>query len=135
MYGVSSRHGKEDCILLNKSIYGLVQAVCQYYKKAVVILKKWEFIGGNDDPCLYFKKNEKGVDVALYIDDNLMVADDETIGKAITALKENGLMLKIMEWLQDYLSCEVQFSMDKKRSWLGQPYLIKNLEKSLVIML
>ena len=30
--------------------------------------------------------------------------------------------------LQDYLSCEIKFSDDKKRVWLGQPHLIKNLE-------
>ena len=32
-----------------------------------------------------------------------------------------------MEGLQDYLSCEVTFSMDEKEAWLGQPHLIKNL--------
>ena len=26
---------KDDCIILNKCIYGLVQVACQYYKKAV----------------------------------------------------------------------------------------------------
>ena len=37
-------------------------------------------------------------------------------------------MLKIVEGLQDYLSCEIKFSEDKKRAWLGQPHLIKNLK-------
>ena len=34
-----------------------------------------------------------------------------------------------MERLEDYLSCEVKFSKGKKRDWLGQPQLIKNLAK------
>ena len=33
-----------------------------------------------------------------------------------------------MERLQDYLSCKIKFSNNKKHAWLGQPHLIKNLE-------
>ena len=44
---------KDDCIILKKCIYGLIQAARQYYKKAVEILKNSGFEGGNIDPCLY----------------------------------------------------------------------------------
>ena len=47
---------KDDCIILNKCIYGLIQAAHQYYKKAVE-----SFVGGNIDPCLYVKKSAKGI--------------------------------------------------------------------------
>ena len=58
-----------DCIILNKCIYGLVQAAQQYYKKAVEILKSSGFVGGSIDPCLYVKRSAKGVvHVALYRD-------------------------------------------------------------------
>ena len=43
-----------------------------------------------------------------------MVGDIEAIGDAITALEENRLVLRIMERLQDYLSCEIKFSADKR---------------------
>ena len=33
-----------------------------------------------------------------------------------------------MKGLQDYLSCKIKFSKDKKRVWLGQPHPIKNME-------
>ena len=80
--------------------------------------------------------NEKSiVYVSLCVDDNLMVGDVETIDEAISALKENGLVLKIIEALLDYLSCEVKFSKDRKRAWLGQSHHIKNLVKNLVIKL
>ena len=36
--------------------------------------------------------------------------------------------MKVVEGLQDYLSCEIKISDDKKRAWLGQPHLVKNLE-------
>ena len=44
--------GRYDCIILNKCIYGFVQAARQYYKKAIKIQKNSGFIGGNVDPCL-----------------------------------------------------------------------------------
>ena len=76
---------------------------------------------GNDNPCLYVKKSAKGVVyVALYVDDSLMVGNIEAKDR------ENGLVLEIMERLQDYLSYEIKFSTDKKRAWLGQPHLMKN---------
>ena len=31
--------------------------------------------------------------------------------------------------LQDYLSCNIKFTKDKKRAWLGQFHVIKNMEK------
>ena len=111
--------GKDDCIIFNKCIYGLVQAARQYYKKAVKILKNLGFEAGNVDPCLYVKKSAKGVVyIALYVNDNLMGC--AAIDDSISALKNNMLILKVMEGLQDYLSCKIKFSKDKKRAWLGQ---------------
>ena len=51
---------KDDCIILNKCIYYLVQAARHYYKKTVEILKNLGFVGGNVDPCLNFEKSIKG---------------------------------------------------------------------------
>ena len=57
-----------------------------------------------------------------------MVGNIATIDDTIEALKSKGLVLKIVEGLQDYLSCKIKISEDKKCAWLGQPHLIKNLE-------
>ena len=51
--------GKDDCIILNKYIYGLVQAARKYYKKDAMILKNLGFIGDNLKPCLYMKKVQR----------------------------------------------------------------------------
>ena len=50
---------KDDCVILNKCINGLVQTSGKCCKIAVKILKKAGFVGGNVDPCLYVKKSEK----------------------------------------------------------------------------
>ena len=100
-------------------------------QKAIEILNLG-FVGGNVDPCLYVKKSAKGVVyIALYVNNNLMIGDMAAIDDAISALKNIRIVLKVMEGWQHYLSCEIKFSNDKKRAWLGQPHLLKNLEKKL----
>ena len=120
--------GKDDCIILNKCIYGLVQAVRQYYKKAIKTLNSLGFIGGNINPCHYVKKSAKGIVYILYLDDNLIIGNILAIDDTIEALKSKGLVLKIVEGLQKYLSC---ISDDKKRAWLGQSHLIKIWRRNL----
>jgi len=43
---------KDECLLLLKSIYGLVQGAQQWWKKLISILKKIGFKGSNADSCL-----------------------------------------------------------------------------------
>ena len=98
------------------------------FRQQCNITKK--LIGGNVNPCLYIKKIEKDIEyIPFYVDNNLMVGDLEAIFKAITALKENALVLKIEERLHNYLTCNVRYSGDKKRAWLGQSHLIESFEK------
>ena len=96
---------KDDCIILNKCTYGLIQVARQYDKKAVKILKNSGFMGGNDNPYLYVKRSAKGiVYVGLYVDCNLMIGNMVTIDDTIVAVERKGLVLKIVEGPQDYLS-------------------------------
>ena len=102
--------------------------------KALEILQNSKFTEGNIDPFLYVKNNAKGiVYVALKIEDNLMLGNIEAIDDATAAIKENRLVLKILEGLQNCLSCETKFSMDRKRAQLGQPHCIKTWLKCLAI--
>ena len=81
------------------------------------------------------KRVQKGtVYVAMYVDETLMLGNVDAINDAIAALKEIGQVLKIVEGLQDYLSRE-KILTEKKKTWIEQPHLIKNLAKSLGIML
>ena len=43
-----------------------------------------------------------------------MIGNIEAINKAITVFNDNGLLFKVIERLQDYLSCEVKFLRMKK---------------------
>ena len=65
----------------------------------------------------------------MYLDDSLIVGDIEVIDDYIAAIKENRLVQKPIEGLHYYLSCKINFSMEKNRAWLKQPYLIQNVAK------
>ena len=69
---------------MGKCFCGLIQAARQYNKKAVQILNKVGFTGGNIDTFLFMKENAKGiVDVALDIDGNLMIKNPEAIDERV----------------------------------------------------
>ena len=74
-----------EILILDKCIFGLVQSARQYHKKAVTILKKIGFEGGEVDPCLYMHESTKfgRVYIALYVDDNLIVGKEEAINEVI----------------------------------------------------
>ena len=56
------------------------------------------------------------------------MGNPEAIDAVIALLKAEGLVLKIEDDLHDYLSCEIVFSPDRSKAWLGQPHSISNLE-------
>ena len=79
-------------------------------------------VGGNVNPCLYVKKSLKGiVYIALYVDDNLMVSNVKAKDDTTSALKNSGLVLKVVKGLQDYFSCKIKFSKDMKKAWQNRP--------------
>ena len=95
----------------------------------LTVLKGIGFEGGNIDPCLLFKKTKKGlVLIGLYVDDLLIIGDEQDIDVVIQDIKKH-FKVKIEGVLKDYLSCEIRFSANGKKAWIGQPHLIKKMEK------
>ena len=66
--------------------------------------------------------------IVFYVDDNLMVGNVEVINDAITVLKDNGLVLAVVEGLHDYLSCEINASKDKKGLGWDSPISYKHIQ-------
>ena len=61
------------------------------------------------------------------MDDNLLIGHPKAIEDAIEQMKKHGFILKIEDDLNDNLSCEIQFSKDRTKAWLGLPHLISTL--------
>ena len=122
-------HEEDEVLLLQKTIYGLVQAARAFYKQLSKVLRKIGFTGGYADPCLYSRKGKKGtVHIALYVDDCYCCGDMEEIEAVIEELKENNFTLKIDKEMSDYLSCQIEFSKQRDKAWIGQPHLIKKIQ-------
>ncbi len=124
-------HDPDECLLLQKTIYGLVQSARQFYKKFVNTLRnKLGFKGGYADPCLLTRRCDKGiVFIALYVDDCFCCGNKEAIQETVKLIQEAGFNVTIENEMTDYLSCEILFSRDRKKCWIGQPHLIRKLEK------
>jgi Reverse transcriptase (RNA-dependent DNA polymerase) len=83
--GFSSTHKNGDFVLkLKKSLYGLVQAPCTFYKYLTTNLKKFGFSCADSiDPCLWINHKTKLICV-IYVDDCLLFSKEiSTIYKFI----------------------------------------------------
>ena len=75
---------KEDCLILQKAIYGLVQVARQFWKKIVDKMQEAGFQLSEADPCMLYKEDERGLCIIIiYIDDMLgtLRKHDEKIPK------------------------------------------------------
>lgn len=118
----------DECVKLEKAIYGLVQAARQYYRFFATTLKDLDFKVSLADPCLLTRQDARGiVYFAVWVDDSLVIGDKEAVVAAISDLEKKGLVLKITESLKDYLGCEITFDKDGKTAWIRQPHQIKKL--------
>ena len=126
---------REDCLILQKAIYGMVQAARQFWKKIVDKMQEGGFKLSEADPCMLYKEDEKGVCIIIiYIDDMLIIGKEEAIDDAIKILQGH-FQVKGPTSLEEYLGVQIVQSDDGKKAWLGQPTIIKswrnNLEKEL----
>ena len=75
---------KEDCLILQKPIYRLVQAASRFWKKLVGKMQEEGFHLSEADPCMLYKEDEKEVCIIIiYIDDMLVIGKEENIDAAI----------------------------------------------------
>ena len=48
-----------ECLLLNKAIYGLVQSAREFYRTLIEVLKSVGFIKNKSDPCLFVEMGKR----------------------------------------------------------------------------
>jgi hypothetical protein len=121
----------DEVVLSLKAIYGTVQAARAFGNHFVKIMIKIDFKQSAADPCLFIRRDENGVVcVIIHIDDGFFFGDQPAVDSMLAQLEAEGLKLKVKHTLEDCLSCQVLFSKDEKRSWIGQPHMIKTIESS-----
>mgnify|MGYP006197636723 FL=1 len=118
-----------ECLVLKKSIYGLVQAARQWWKKFVSTLKEFDFVPSQADPCLLYRENKYGKCVIImYVDDCLLIGSKEAIDVATKEISD-AFKVKIEDQMEDYLGCEFKLNQEGTKGWLGQPHVVRTLEK------
>ena len=64
----------------------------------------------------------------MYVDDSLLIGNDEAIEAVIRDIEDSGFKLKVSGELDDYLSCEIMFNEDGSVAWIQQPHLVEKIE-------
>jgi Reverse transcriptase (RNA-dependent DNA polymerase) len=122
--------GPNQCVHLDKALYGLVQAAQQFYIKFANVLKDLRIKVSYADPCLFHRHDKHGrIILVIHIDDCYVVGDRQAIKLFIKELSDKGLKTKVSPGANDYLCCEVLVDYTRQIGWIGQPTLFKNLEQ------
>ena len=104
---ISEDVDKEDCLTLQKAIYGLVQAARQSWKKIVDKMQEGGYQLSEADPCMLYREDERGVCIIIiYIDDMLIIGKEEAIDAAIKVLQGH-FQVKNPTSLEDYLGVQI----------------------------
>ena len=107
----------------------MVQAARQFWKKIVHKMQEGGFHLSKVDPCKLYREDERGICIInIYIDDMLIIGKEEAIDDAIKVLQGH-FQVKDPTSLEDYLGVQIVQIDDGKKAWLGQPTIIKSLEK------
>ena len=107
----------------------MVQVTRQFWKKIVDKMQEGGFQLCEADPCMLYKEDERVVCIIIiYIDDILIIGKEEAIDAAIKVLQGH-FQVKDSTSLEVYLGVQIVQSADGKKAWLGQPTIMKSLEK------
>ena len=81
------------------------------------------------DPCLLDRETKLGLCmIIIYVDDMMVIGHKESWIDVQERVKEV-FSMKTETNLTDYLGCEFHVNKDKTKGWLGQPSIIRSLEK------
>jgi len=122
-------HHTDECLLLLKTSYGLIQVARHYFDFFSKTLVDIGFQQSPADPCLFLFKNALGMMLVIaHVDDVGLACSSYALVEFLFAeLKKRKINYAVENDLTDYLSCEILFNKTRTKAWLGQPHLIKKL--------
>lgn len=118
------------CVILDKCIYGTVQAAREWAKMFEHAIQELDFEVNMIDPCLMHQTNNQGtVVLCISVDDVLLLGEKEAIDQYIIYAIEGKFDIRKERTLKDYLGYIIKFT-DKEGS-IHQPHSLKKLERNL----
>jgi Reverse transcriptase (RNA-dependent DNA polymerase) len=120
---------KTHCCKLKKAIYGLVQAVRQWWKKFKEVLLQMGYKPSLADPCLFYRDKPTRSFIIIYVDDGGIFSDDITIQEVLKELSKY-FKVKYLGKLENFIGCKLIENKDRDTIWIHQPKLFKHLEQT-----
>jgi hypothetical protein len=123
---------ENECLILKKTIYGLIQSAREFYKKLVLALKRCGF---KETPSIRaLRRNIRNMELCL-LEFTLtifrMIGNEKDINDVINGLKTYKFGLKIANDLKDYLNCRILTDYVRKSTFVMQPHSINNIKEKL----
>ena len=117
-----------DFVLLNKSIYGLVQSAREWWYTMARTLRRYlNFEQFENDNCLFvYRDDDYYCAIGMYVDDCIMIGTDEGINRTINGLKEH-YEITVNE-VDNFIGCKIEKT--GRALLLHQPELLDKLEKT-----
>jgi len=117
----------KNVLELLKTIYGLVQAVREWYRKMSLTLINMGYQKCKNDPCLSYHNINLGESIfCLYVNDSFAVGKEDALNNMIVELQKE-YVLKVDHDADEYLGCKIKKSKNGI-TVLSQPNLLKRLE-------
>ena len=106
---MDTNFGGDECLILDKAIYGLVQEARQFHRKLTKVMeKKIGFKKCMVDECLLMRKRNQGtVVVCVYIDDTLCTGNKRAIQEFKDEIK-NHFAIKEKGEMKEYIGYKVK---------------------------
>ena len=119
----------QDTVLkLNKSLYGLVQSLLQWFNHLSEALEGMGFKASSYNPCMFYGKN---MVILAYIDDCLFFGKSlKEIDAVIETLEKKGLALSKEENVYAFLGVQVKYDPNKNEYNMAQKELIDKVLKT-----
>jgi len=121
------KNTEEKHLKLEKSLYGLVQAAREWWKKFVKSLKQIGFQDFPNDNCVLSQNDEHGFcAIGIYVDDCLLIGNKEAIDHAIEEIK--GMFDITTSEVKDFVGCTIK--KDNHTLTIHQPDIIRRMYES-----
>jgi hypothetical protein len=115
---------KTQIWLLLKSIFVLVQAARQWWKRFKSALSKLGYKNSRADPCLFFLKTKEGLTlIIIYVNDGGCIGNKEIIKSTLSELAKEVMFVKN---LLDYMSLNLEYPIIIEVDNAGAIYLANN---------
>jgi len=83
------------------------------------------------NPYLFRRgSGEKILIILCYVDGNLVIGKRQEIDKFLEEFKKSEFKYTLEENLNDYLSFDIQMDPETVTGWIGQPHMVKKIEKT-----